>query len=127
MNRQPMLVRKVAEDAVVVVNRQVTERLAEVVQEPIADRTRVHNAACQNREERKRIITAALAELLAQGGRPVERLDLPTVRVEILQGLASERAGVSDERLDHRVPVPMEGARIQYVQRVDRKSTRLNS
>src|ERR1035438_7660039 len=101
MNLQPILVRKVAEDAVMVVNRQVAERLAEVVEEAVADRTRVHNAACQNREERKRIITAALAELVAQRGRPVERFDLPTVRVEILQRLASQRPGVSDERLHH--------------------------
>src|ERR1035437_3641864 len=118
MNLQPMLVRKVPEDAVVVVNGQVAQRLAEVVEEAVADWTGVHNAACQDREERKRIIAAALPELLAQRGCPVERLDLPAIRMEILQRLASQRASVSDERLHHCIPVAPEGARIQHVQRV---------
>src|ERR1017187_1856684 len=118
MNLQPMLVRKVAEDAVMVVNRQVAQRLAEGVEEAVTHWTGVHNSACQDREERKRVIAAALAELVAQGGSPVERFDLPTVRVEILQRLASQRPRISDERFDDSVPVPMEGARIQHVQRV---------
>src|ERR1035437_4539139 len=118
MNLQAMLVRAVAEDAVVIVYREVAERLAEVIQEAVADWTRIHNAAGQDRKERQRIIAAALTELLAQRRRPVKRLDLPTVRMEILERAPRQRTGIGNERFDHRVPVALECARINPVQRV---------
>ena len=54
MNLQPVLVRAVAEDAVMVVNRQVAERLAEVIEEAVADRAGVHNAAGDDRQNGSR-------------------------------------------------------------------------
>ena len=103
----PCLCAPVAERAVMVVDRQVAEGLAEIVQEPVADRAAVHDPAGQDRQEGQQVVAAPLAELLAQRGRPVDRLDLPTVGVQILQRAPGQRPGVGDQRLDHRVPVTL--------------------
>ena len=118
MDLQAVPVRPVAERAVMVVDREVAEGLAEIVQEPVADRAAVDDAAGHHRQERQQIVAAALAELLAQRGRPVDGLHLPAVGVQILERAAGQRPGVGDQRLDHRVPVALERAGVEHVQRV---------
>src|ERR1017187_4036054 len=118
MDLQPVLVRAVTEDAVVIVYCQVAERLAEIIQEAITQWARIHNTARQDRIEGEWIIAAALAELLAQRGRPVQGLDLPAIRVEILESAPRQRTCVGNQWFHHRVPVPLECARIKHVERV---------
>ncbi len=118
MNLQPVPVGAVAEEPVVIVDGQVAHRPAKVVQEAVAHDAAVHDPAGDDRQVRQQVVAAALAEFLAQRGRPVGDLDLPTIRVQILERLARQRSGIGDQRLDHRIPVGPEGFGVERVQGV---------
>ncbi len=118
MNQQAVPVRVVAEKLVMIVNRQVAERLAEIEQEPVALFAAVDDPSGDDRQPRQQIIAAALAKFRAQRRRPVDVFDFPTVRVEIFQRIARERPGVGDERLDHGVPITLKRAGVIDVNRI---------
>src|SRR5436190_17187220 len=118
MDLEPMPMGVVAEQAIMMIDREITERPAKIVEKTIAQRTTIDNPSGKHREKREQIVTAALAKFFAQSRRPVNRLDLPTVRVQIFQRLAGERARVGNERFHHGIPVTLEGAGIQHVERV---------
>ena len=92
MNLQAVPVRAVAEEAVVIVDRQVAQRLAEVVQEAVAHGAAVDDPAGHHRQTGQQVVAAAAAELLAQRRRPVGDLDLPTVGVQVLERRARPAA-----------------------------------
>ena len=72
-----------------------------------------------HRQERQQVVAAALAELLAQRRRPVERPRPPNCPcADTSACLPGQRPGVGDQRLDHRVPVALERARVEHVERV---------
>ena len=66
MNLQAVPVRIVAEEAVMVVNREVAERLAVVSQKAVALLPAVDDAAGHHRQERQQVVAAALPKLLPQ-------------------------------------------------------------
>ena len=106
------------ERLVVVGDRQVAEGLPEIVEEAVGGLAIVDDAARQRRQERQEIVAAALPELGAQGGRPVDGLDFPTVGVEVLQDLAGQRSRIRDQWRHHGIPVALERAPVEHVERV---------
>ena len=62
MDQQPVLVGSVAKRAIVVVDYQVAQRLAKIVEESVARVAALDDAAGQHRQPRQRIVPAALLE-----------------------------------------------------------------
>ena len=118
MNSQSVPVRERGERRVVFVHRKIAEGLAVIVEETVACRTRINDVPGENRQERQQIVVAPFFELLPKCGRPVVGLDFPTVRVQIFQRLPGQRPGVGEERLDDRVPVSLERALVEDIDRV---------
>jgi len=108
-------VRAGAKDAVMIINGQFAHGLAEIVKEAIAGRARIYDPPHQHGQVRQRIVAPALPKLRQQRGAPVQRLDFPTVRMQVFEHPPGQGARVGDQRLDDRVPIAVEGARIQHI------------
>ena len=92
MRLQPARLRQRGQHSVMVVGDAVGTRPAEIVEETIARRATVDDAAGDDGEKRDQVVAAAPPELLAERRRPVGDLDLPAVRVQVLQRRAGERS-----------------------------------
>ena len=72
VNVHSITLRELLESRVVLVRDQVADRLAKIVQEAKTGVAVIDNAAPENRQVRRQVITAARAKLLRKTRRPVD-------------------------------------------------------
>ena len=106
----------VAEQPVMIVNRQITEGFAVVKQEPVAGFATVDDATGQDGQPGEQIITATFLKFFAEQGRPVGEFDFPTVGMQIFQRFAGQRPGVQNEGLNNLIPVMGKGGGAIHIQ-----------
>ena len=111
-----MPVRIVAKQSIMIIDRQVTQRLAVVEEKPVARLAAVDNFTGDDRQPGQQVVTFAPQKFRAQRGCPIDVLNFPTVGVKIFQGFARERPGIRDQRFHQGIPVALKRAGVIDVQ-----------
>ena len=105
------------ERPVIVLRNERGHGLAEIVEKPLAGFGAAKNAPREDGQPRSHVVAATPLEFRREAGGPVERLDFPTVGVQVFQRAIADVLCVGHERLHHGIPVALECPGIHRIER----------